>query len=168
MSLNVTPGDTAADSYADVSVCVAYALAKGLTFPGTDATLSEQALRRATSWIDANYRNRFPGYPTDVWQALEWPRTGVFYRGRSSIASNVIPQQILSACCEAAVREFAEPGSLNPDLERGGAIKRLKAGSVEVEYGASATPQTAFQIIDGILSGLLEAPSQYTARAVRG
>jgi len=48
---------------------------------------------------------------------------------------------------------MAEPGSLSPDLDRGGAIKTLKAGSVEIDYAESAPVSTTFTAIDGLLSG---------------
>ena len=154
MTLNTTPGAQDADSYVSVDDAAAYAAKKGLSFPASPAEPAEQALRRATAWLDSTYRIRFPGAATDVWQSLEWPRAGVIYRGQP-LDEDVIPQQIKDATCEAAVREMAEPGSLAPDLERGGAVKRLKAGSVEVEYADGADLTTTFTTIDGLLSGLL-------------
>lgn len=154
MALDTTPGAQDADSYVSVEDCAAYAAKKGLAFPTSPAEPAEQALRRATAWLDSTYRIRFPGAATDVWQALEWPRVGVIYRGQP-FDEDTIPQQIKDACCEAAVREMAEPGALAPDLERGGAVKRLKAGSVEVEYADSADLTTTFTTIDGLLSGVL-------------
>lgn len=154
MALNTTPSAQDADSYVSVEDCAAYAAKKGLAFAASPIEPAEQALRRATAWIDATYRIRFPGAATDVWQALEWPRAGVVYRGEDYDETK-IPQQIKDATCEAAVREIASPGSLSPDLERGGAVKRLKAGPVEVEYADSADLTTTFTTIDGLLSGFL-------------
>jgi hypothetical protein len=42
-----------------------------------------------------------------------------------------------------------------PDLDRGGTIKSVKAGSVSVEYAANAQANTTFQLIDGILAPLI-------------
>lgn len=154
MALNTTPSDQNADSYVSVEDCAAYAVKKGLAFQVSPLEPAEQALRRATAWIDATYRSRFPGAATDVWQALEWPRAGVIYRGQP-FDEDTIPQQIKDATCEAAVRELASPGGLAPDLERGGAIKTLKAGSVEIDYADNADLTTTFTTIDGILSGLI-------------
>jgi len=169
MTLIVTPGDQSADSYVSVEDCAAYAVKKGLPFSSSPIEPAEQALRRATAWLDNTYRIRFPGAASDVWQSLEWPRAGVTYRGQP-FDDDVIPQQIKDACCEAAVREMAEPGSLSPDLERGGAVKRLKAGSVEVEYADNAELTTTFTTIDVLLSGLLlsargKTTSSFVARA---
>lgn len=158
MALNTEPGDEAADAYVTVEECAAYAAARGSVFAASPADLAEQAIRRATAWIDATYRLRFTGCPTDIWQSLEWPRKDVVYRG-TVVDDDLIPKQIKDACCEAAIREFSEPNSLAPDLERGGAIKTLKAGSVEIDYADSAPAATTFTAIDGILSGLLTAAS---------
>jgi hypothetical protein len=70
-----------------------------------------------------------------------------------------VPIEIVHATIEAAVRELATPGSLAPDLERGGAIKSLRAGSVGIEYMGNAPAETIFTLIDGILSGLLGSRS---------
>lgn len=169
MALNTTPGAQDADSYVSVEDAATYAAKKGLSFPASPIEPAEQALRRATAWLDNTYRIRFPGAATDVWQALEFPRVGVIYRGQP-LDDDVIPRQIKEAAIEAAVREMAEPGSLAPDLERGGAVKRLKAGSVEIEYSDSADLTTTFTTIDGLLSGLLlpakgKTATSFVARA---
>jgi len=177
-------GKADAESYVSVADAVTYASNRGLTFPGTDVPGSEAALRRATAYLDNTYRTRFTGYRTHRRdQALEWPRVGayVYIPNNSSdmayaggydpaydyINDNVIPIEIINATCEAAVRELATPGVLAPDLDRGNAVKRLKAGSVEIEYGAAASATTAFQAIDLALSGLLRSDAM-GVRAVRG
>jgi hypothetical protein len=169
MALNTTPSDQNADSYVSVEDCAAYAAKKGLAFPTSPAEPAEQALRRATAWLDSTYRIRFPGAATDVWQALEWPRVGVIYRGQP-FDEDTIPQQIKDACCEAAVREIAKPGSLSPDRQRGGAIKEVKAGSVDITFADGAPIETTFTVIDGMLSGLLllskgKTATSFVARA---
>lgn len=150
------------------------------------------ALIRTTMWIDGNYRGRYPGYRVmGRTQALEWPRVGAYTfdpdNGRSNayagnefyqssqylygynyIASNVVPREIARAVCEGAVRELGSPGILAPDLKRGGAIRRVKAGSVEVEYEAGADANTMFQTIDLILASLLMNGSPYSSRVMRG
>ena len=154
MALNTTPGAQDADSYFTLDEGAAYAAKKGLSFPISPAEPAEQAARRGTAWVDATYRPRFPGAATDVWQALEFPRVGVIYRGQP-LDDDVIPPQIKEAAIEAAIRELAKPGSLSPDRQRGGAIKELKAGSVDITFADDAPIETTFTAIDGLLSGLL-------------
>jgi hypothetical protein len=174
MTLIVTPGAADADSYATLAAAVAYAEARGLAFPGDNEEASEQALRRATSWIDATYRARFMGQRR-YWrkQALEWPRYGVVDASGYPIAFDVIPVEIVRATIEAAVREYAAPNSLTPDFDRGGLIKSVSAGSVAVTFadGAGLSGSSFARVLesfDAILGPLLGAQSLYTARAVRG
>lgn len=161
---------------------------RGYTVAAGDA---EAALIRATTFIDT-YRYRFPGYRTKRrLQGLEWPRVGAYttlsgdgreypypmshrssdyqqYLGVSYIAANVVPVEIIAATIEAALRELAAPGSMQPDLERGGMISRLKAGSVEIDYQPGANPQSTTQLIDGLLAGLLLPPQGLFATSSRG
>ena len=154
MALNTTPGDQDADSYFTLEEGADYAAKKGLSFPISPAEPAEQAARRGTAWVDATYRPRFMGAATDVWQNLEFPRVGVIYRGQP-LDDDVIPKQIKEAAIEAAIRELANPGSLSPDRQRGGAIKELKAGSVDITFADNAPIETTFTAIDGLLSGFL-------------
>jgi hypothetical protein len=183
-----------AESYVSVADFKTYADGRGLdyTVANTD-DLVEQALRRATAYVDT-YRNRFSGYRTNRRaQALEWPRIGAYYyvpdngrsigfiyptdrddqlgsQGYDYIPANVVPPEVIQATCEAAVREAAAPGSMQPDLERGGAIQELQAGSVRIVYAANASAQTTTQIIDSILDALLMANANggLFGRAARG
>jgi hypothetical protein len=82
MTLTVETGAGLADSdsYAGVADADTYAGNYGLTWAGDDAA-KEVALRRATAFLDANYRARFPGYRVRRRdQALEWPRYAAFVR----------------------------------------------------------------------------------------
>lgn len=156
MTLNTTPGSPDADAYVDLETAHEYATKRGLAFPveGEAKEPAEQAIRRATAAIDALYGQRFLGQAASASQSLEWPRAGVIYRGEL-LPDNEIPAKVVNATIEFAVRELAEPGSLTPDLERGGAIKSLQAGSVGIVYMDGATPQTVFQSVDGLLTGLI-------------
>jgi hypothetical protein len=81
----------------------------------------------------------------------------------------VIPQEVVQATCEMAIRELIEPGSMMPDLDRGGQVKELAAGSVRIVYGDNALAQTTFQLVDGIMAGLLGSPvASFVGTAVRG
>lgn len=186
-------GRVDAESYASVATCGTYCANRGMTFDTTQTALCEQALRRATAYIDQRYRRRFPGYRVyratiGSYQALEWPRLEAYYHtpddqgdgpylygfqaygnlGFEVIPQNAVPVEVINATCEAAAREFAEPGQLFPDLDRGGGVAELVAGSVRIGYAGNAANQTTFQAIDYALSRLIGYRSQYTAKAVRG
>ncbi|MGM4891261.1 DnaT-like ssDNA-binding protein [Tardiphaga sp. 839_C3_N1_4] len=163
-------GVEGANAYLDAADFKAYADARGMPYEGKSDDEIEQALIRATGWLDATYRSRWPGVRLNGRaQALAWPRSDAADADGEEISDDEIPQEVLDATAEAAFRELTEPGSLSPDLERGGAIRRLKAGSVEVEYATTASARTTFTTIDGVLAGLLiaETSSGYTAMAVR-
>ena len=190
MALNSTAGDIAAQSYVAVADADAYhANLANAAWSTTFVAIKEASLRRATAYIDNMYRTRFVGFRTARrLQALEWPRTGAYYSappvgdlpypfggmgysslyGYDVIPVNVIPVEIANAVCEAALREAVDPGSLNPDLEKGGAIAhRVKAGSVEVEYRGAASALTTYTAIARALSGLLTPANPYSANLGR-
>ena len=172
MSIVVEDGSgvAGANSYVAVDDCKAYCDARGLTFSASPTAEGEQALIRATQAIDAMYGARYPGYRTNGRdQSLQWPRAEATDAEGEEIADDEIPQEIIDATCEAAVRELATPGSMMPDLERGGRIQSLQAGSVAITYGSNAEAVTTFQTIDGVLAGLLGSPvASFVGRAVRG
>ena len=145
-----------ADSYSSLEEIEAYANAHGLTFVTSPAEPAEAAARRASVWLDGAYRDRLPGTRTNGRdQALQWPRSDAKDIDGNEIADNEIPAEWKAAHAEASIKEFNAPGTLSPDLERGGDIKRMKAGSVEVEYKDGAPATTVFSAIDAILSGLI-------------
>lgn len=166
-------GKPDAESYVSVADFKAYADARGLSYGTKSDTEIEQALRRATEWLDAKYGGRFGGTWAVTGQALAWPRFDAVYRG-TFIPITTIPVQIVAATSQAAVRELNSPGSLSPDVTPGKIKKRVRVESaVEVEYAvgsagvASQTPVVS--IIDGILAGLLmPSGGLYSGRAVRG
>jgi hypothetical protein len=150
-------GLSSSNSYASETTLGTYCDDRGITLASGDA---EAALVRASAAIDAIYRDRFPGFKRNGRaQAMEWPRSGAYDNADEIIADDEVPVEIIQATCEAAVRELADPGSMMPDLERGGGVRRLKAGSVEIEYGANALNQTTFTAIGNLLSGLIAGGS---------
>jgi len=144
------------DSYNSLDEIAAYAEDHGLTFTTSPAEPAEAAARRAAVWLDSQYRDRLPGTRTNGRdQALQWPRSDAKDIDCNEIADDEIPAEWKAAHAEASIKEFNSPGTLSPDLERGGDIKRMKAGSVEIEYKDGAPATTIFSAIDSILSGLI-------------
>lgn len=157
-------GSSTSESYASLSAASAYAAARGLTFAiaDDDEPLAEQALRRATAWLDATYRGRFPGWRKNRReQALEWPRESAYDAmcPPNLLADDAIPIEIVNATIEAAVREKANPGSLSPDVTPGRIMSEVSVeGAVSVKYvapGGIADQRPVSTVIDGILSTLL-------------
>lgn len=132
--------------------------------------LRTAALVRSSAYIDATYLALFQGERVGGRaQALQWPRVGVVDMEGWSVPSTEVPAEIINAAYEGALRELAVPGSLNPDIKAGGGVvKRVKAGSVEVEYASTAATTATFQRIEDILAPLLGRSSPYFGFATRG
>lgn len=150
-----------AESYISVADTLAYATLMGLTWaPGTTA-LAEGALRRATVWLEARYRNRYIGYKVNRRnQALEWPRHDAYDRNDDYIPFTTIPVEVIKANAEAAIRELADPGSLSPDITTGEIEKRIKVEGIEIEYanvsGTISEQRPISTVIDDIMGNLLK------------
>lgn len=160
MALDTTVGGANAESYVAVDDFKAWADNLGKSYgPDSPPDKIEQALRRATLYIDGRYRGRWTGKRATATQALAWPREYAVDEEGEDIAETVIPNAVIWATSEAAIREIASPGSLSPDLVRGGAVKSetKRVGPIEksVVYQDSASERTALTAIDDILSGLL-------------
>ncbi len=156
-----------ADAYVSLDAFKAW-LAANKDTAAADDDVFERAIRRATAWIDAEYQARFPGLRRfQRIQALAWPRSDAVDADGWVIAFAEVPREVIAATCEAAYREMVEPGTLAPDLERGGAVSRIKAGSVEIEYGANAMASTVFQDVRNALGRILRPSSPFSGVAVR-
>ena len=149
-----------ANSYIAYDYALSYHALRGNSAWAAASDADQQyAIIRATQAVDSIYKGKWKGEPTEYGtQELEWPRSGVTV-GSTSIDDDVIPAAIKKAVCEAALRELASPGSMTPDLDRGGEIKRVKADVVEVEYMDGANSTTTFTAIDGLLADLVTGTS---------
>ena len=169
MALTVEDGTglVGADSYVSVADCETYCDARGLTFSGAATADKEAALRRATASIDAMYRSRFRARDASIAiRRLNGREPALLMLTASSFRMTLSPSR-LRWRHEGRRSRTGRGGSMLPDLERGGAIKSISAGSVSIEYGASAKPGTAMQIIDGILAGLIGSAARYSGEAKR-
>ncbi len=177
MALVVEDGTGRADaeSYVSVADAETYATARGLTFATGSTAAKEQALRRATTWLDARYRSRFVGIRKNRrLQALEWPRTGSFdaMEPINAIGTSEIPTEVVKATVEAAVRELATPGYLAPYITPGKIKKSVRVGEIMVDYavgtGSAIEQRPDMEIIENIMSTLLaEQLAPLTGGAVR-
>lgn len=170
MPLTVTPGSSFADSYASVADCDAYHSALGNSVWTGTTQAKEEALRRATIWLDARYRARWTGLPTNNRdQSLDWPRLDVYDVDGYEVNSLIIPREIVKATCEAALRELQAPGSLAPDIVPGTVKVLTGVGDITwtpLRNGASASEMVPLVVsIDNALSGLIRIGSNLVMRA---
>lgn len=159
-------GIAGADSFATEAAFEAFCEANGLTATGD----IEGALVRGSRWLDGEFGARYPGTRTHGRdQGLGWPRTDACDREGNEIPDDVVPKEIIEAAILAAIREIASQGSLAPDVAGGGAVRREKLGSMEVEYANADGRRAAgprFPEIEGLLAGLIK-PRSLSFRVVR-
>lgn len=125
---------------------------------------------KAADYLTQMFTERWKGIRISLTQSMDWPRAGVFtedYRDPNTEPSQIIrddlsflfpedevPEEVRQAQAILALESVS--GSLNPSQSRGGDIKRVKAGSAEVEWFESASSAARnFPAVWGSGSGLL-------------
>jgi hypothetical protein len=157
-----------AESYTSVAEANAYHAARGNTNWATISTgEAEQALRRATDYIEQVYRLRWQGNRVNSIQALSWPRafvqpmdyqfssTAFFLGGLYYLPADEVPQEVKNACAEMAFK--AAGGELASDLTQG--IIREKVDVLEVQYDPNSPQYTRYRAIDNLLRPFLTGGS---------
>ncbi len=99
----------------------------------------EILMRRATNYIQGIFATSFVGFAYSELQALAFPRVSyeVAYRNLFSLA---VPRNVAEATAELAL--IADTTELLPNITRG--KKRVKVGSLEVEYDGNGPTGTKF------------------------
>lgn len=164
MALIVETGAGLANSESYISVADAdiYHAKRGcVPWATLTTTQKEEALIRATDYIEQAYSQNFYGLRVNSTQALSWPRYGVTLNGYS-VSSDTIPQAIINATAELAYR--AAQGNLAPDLTQ--AIKREKVDVLEVEYMDNSSQVVKYRAIDNLLSAMLKSGSNGYVKTV--
>jgi len=145
-------GVSGAESYLSVADADTYWSNRNDTqWSGADTADKEAALRTATQYIDATYNFLSQIERSD--QALKWPRVNFYDRNDFFIDS--IPNALKDATAELA-RDYIVNGDLLPSQSRGGDIRKVKAGSVEVEYGEAAPTQRTFNFVNRLLAAFTD------------
>ena len=158
-----------ATSYGTATTYKAWADARGISYAGkTDGQIGE-ALLRASEYIDAAYLAVWPGVKAEGrTQERQWPRAGVWDASGYPVDADAVPAEVLNAVYEGAQRELVTAGALNKDIKPGGGVvRRVKAGSTEVEFEANGATSSVFSRIDEALAPLIGGRSNYSGRAAR-
>ena len=153
-------GKSDAESYVSVADCAAYADERGLSFAESPAPDAEAALRRATAWLDGAYAGRWPGDRLNGRsQSLQWPRSLAYDQDGLLIDDASVPAEVISATCEAAVRELAIPNTMTPDVTPNELIRSASVtGAVSVTYAGSVSVDgaiPALTAVDNLLAGIV-------------
>jgi hypothetical protein len=130
MSVTITIGGKNYDAYVSVDQVDTYANGS-LNAAAWEALLDDdrgRAIVSATRWIDSQC---WQGEKSVADQPLEWPRV---IDGVTVPASKYEAAAILLAVLTAANPELPDQMTGNVEASADGGTKRLKAGSVEIEY----------------------------------
>lgn len=160
--------------YGDANGFVGYCEARGYELDGTLSPSPpdeiNQALLRASEYIDGRYRGQFSGTKSGGRaQEREWPRQDATDASGEAIDYVEIPDEIIRATYEAAIREAQAPGSLLPDYVQTERVTSERVGSLAVTYADSAVMSAGdtypvIGTIDNILAPLLVAPTSAKTR----
>lgn len=135
MALDDTVGGADANAYPSLAYVVAYAAARPFSsaFSNADPTDQESFIIRATQLFDASFD--WNGAAVSETQALCFPRSGLRSRNGFALATDAIPKAAKDAVAEWAcvLATAASDPTADSDAEKQG-VKRVKAGSVEVEF----------------------------------
>jgi hypothetical protein len=169
MSLNADAGSANADSYVTLEAANAYFLARAdAAWAAANDAAKEVALRKATAYLDNQYRGRFVGIKATQAQSLAWPRVDggrIFsYPLRDADGFNIpidaVPDQIKTAALVIASLALAGI-DLEPTLERGGAIKSIskQIGPLgkSITYADGASPVDRYTAAEAALTGLVRS-----------
>lgn len=148
-----------AESYASVAAATVYHANFGnAAWDNADSEVQESALRRATAYIDSNYR--FKGERYSAEQALAWPRYGVVVDGYE-LAYSAIPSRLVHATCELALRALT--GGLIDDVTAQ-YVESVKVGPIERTMSAPANGgQRRFAAVDSLLRDLVRGGNSSVA-----
>ena len=154
-------GSATGESYASVSDVDTFQSNRGVTLWATLSTAEkEQALRRATQYMEQMYRLRWVGRRFLSAQSLSWPRIDARRADYpDNFGTDEIPTEVVSACCELAFK--AAFGDLSPDVSR--MTRREKVDVIEVEYEPGAAAFVRYRSIDNLLAPLLSAAGSTVA-----
>lgn len=171
MTLSTTAGAVDADSYATLANTDVYFASRGVvTWTGADAA-KENALRRATTYLDNQYRGRWIGIRTGLTQSLAWPRSDgsrnpyhasflypLLDMDGAQIPVDSLPQQVVTACMEVALLALGGV-VLEPRLDRGGQIQSIDktVGPLRknIVYANGAPVVDRILVVEGLLRGLV-------------
>jgi len=141
-----------AESYASVAAADAHHAVRrtATAWAALTTGAKEAALREATDHMLAEYRSAWKGQRVYSTQALDWPRAWVMV-DQFSVASNIVPAEVIKACCELALK--ASAGPLKAD--QGAQVQSVTVGPISKTYAAGARQGTKYAAVDDMLRALL-------------
>src|SRR3990172_11785717 len=167
LAVETGTGSASAEAYATVAEANTFHTDRGLEAEWTDLDeeVKERALRKATDYMQQEYRTGWAGERKSTTQALDWPRYAVPMRdapGGAFYDPDSIPAEVKRACMQLAYRALST--DLNPDI---GPLKtRAKVGPIEVEYAEGSRQTTLYTAVDALLAPLMRGGRSATGIGV--
>lgn len=154
-----TIGGSAANSYSTVADYNQYR--ENLGLDSISESMAQVSLIKATSWIDAQYRQSWnTRTKANDDQALHWPQSGAQDYAGADIPKTVIPEQVKKAVYEYAIRSESQT-SLDPQQNNN--VKRQSLEGLGEQEFFSQRPTgelpAEFSFIDTLLFGLITGKS---------
>jgi len=147
-------GKSNANSFVSVADASAYHTARGNSAWAALAsdTIREQALIRATDYMEQAYRNRWAGYRVTSTQSLSWPRSWVPMEDVDYISTyypnDEVPTLVANACAELALK--ASTATLLEDQEQ--LVTSETVGPLSVEYDKYSGQAKRYASVDAMLA----------------
>lgn len=152
-----------ANAYIDIAFADNYFAERGITAWTGDDTAKEQAIIKATDYIELRFIGSFKGTKETIAQGLSWPRTGAVDPNGDSLEE--VPLRLKKATAEYAVRTISAALLPDPTTDASGrTVTRIKekVGPIETETafsedGGSTTIIKPYPAADKLLTGLINA-----------
>ena len=135
-ALVATAGATTANTYATFAEAVAYHGDRPQPddkWNGADPEDQERALLFAAKLMDAMIE--WAGWPITTTQAMLWPRSGLYHRNGTYVASDEIPAELKNAQAELAAHLLRQKETLEAGLEN---VDSFTIGALSVSFRSSA------------------------------
>ena len=150
-----------ANSYVTVQDADDYFVSRGISGWSLLSNLEkEQALIRATDYLEATYYRAWIGRKETSSQSLSWPRIDAYYDEHFEIFG--IPSELKRATYEMAIR--ASKGELVSDQEQ--RIIKEKVDVLEVTYYEHGDQATRFDYVNRILKPIIKSAGNSTFQSV--
>ena len=155
--------NTASESLCDVATALDYFTSRGNTaWLALSTTQQEQALRKATDYMEQIYKLQWQGLRVNNIQALDWPRVGVMANGYY-VLSTIVPIAVQRACAELALRAAA--GDLLADTTQ--QKTTTKIGDLEVAFDKYSPKAVQYPAIVALLQPYFDLAAGFEHKVVR-
>lgn len=152
-----------AESLCDVATALTYHTDRGnAVWLALTTAQQEQALRKATDYMEQVYKPLWQGMRVNNAQALDWPRVGVTANSYY-VLSTIVPLPVQRACAELAAR--VSTGDLLPDTTQ----QKLstKVGDIEVAYNKYSPQQKQYPQVIALLRPYFKSGANVVHRLER-